>query len=118
MNLTGTCQCGQPITGIVRSHREGSPPRESWTHTSPVSDPHSATPAQEPGPDPSVILHPDVEVTLVGENGNILHLVAVVARALRRAGHRETADALPVQVMAAGSYDEALAILQRTVNVK
>lgn len=56
-------------------------------------------------------------VQLVGEDGNIFAIVARCRTALKRAGMQDAADALSEEVMASGSYDEALQIVMRYVEV-
>lgn len=60
---------------------------------------------------------PDVKVRLIGTDGNVFALTARVSDALRRAGHREAASELADQVAGCGSYDEALRLFMRTVDV-
>lgn len=62
---------------------------------------------------------PNVSVDLVGENGNIFNLMGVVCRAMKKAGcSNEQMQEFKLAVTSAGSYDEALRIIMRTVNVE
>ncbi len=60
----------------------------------------------------------DVTVKLVGENGNVFNLGAIVSRALERAGYKEEAKQMQADVMACGSYDEALMVFMNYVEVE
>jgi hypothetical protein len=60
---------------------------------------------------------PDIEVQLSGEDGNVFAIIGRVRRALRRAGEQEAADEYTLDMTNACSYDEALQITMRTVNV-
>lgn len=62
-------------------------------------------------------LFPDVEVTLVGEDGNVFNLIGLVRRALTDAGHPDEAKAFATEAMGSASYDSVLALIMRTVEV-
>lgn len=56
------------------------------------------------------------ECRLVGENGNIFHLLGIASATLKRHGLREQASEMSNRVLAeAKSYDEALTIIQEYV---
>ena len=59
----------------------------------------------------------DLEVTLVGEDGNIFNLTGIVSRELKRNGYRELAKELQEKIWEQNSYDEALELLTEYVNV-
>lgn len=62
--------------------------------------------------------YPDVEVALVGEDGNAFNLIGLVSKALRRAKYpREEIDEFAKMAMSCESYDELLQNIMRTVNV-
>jgi len=63
------------------------------------------------------IQYPDVTVQLTGEDGNAFAIIGTVARALRKTGHREAADAFITDAMALGSYDDLLRLCMTTVDV-
>ncbi len=62
--------------------------------------------------------YPDVIVQLSGEDGNVFFIVGRVMKALRLAGHKEAADALPAQARACKSYDEVLQMVMGLVDVE
>lgn len=49
-----------------------------------------------------------VKVKLVGEPGNIFHLVAIASRAMKQAGQGKAAKEMAEKVYSSGSYEEAL----------
>lgn len=61
--------------------------------------------------------YPDVEVELIGTDGNAFALIGKVAKALRREVSREASDAFRSEAMIQGSYDELLQLIMRTVEV-
>jgi hypothetical protein len=61
--------------------------------------------------------YPDVEVQLTGQDGNVFGIIAKVAQALRRAGHREAAEDFTTAAHNATSYDEVLSLALDTVEV-
>lgn len=63
------------------------------------------------------VLFPEVEVSLIGADGNVFNIIGLVAAGLRDAGHREAADAFRQGAFMAGSYDEVLVLAMRTVTV-
>lgn len=59
---------------------------------------------------------PEVRVALSGEDGNIFFIVGRATAAMKKAGIAEAdRNQLRGAVIAAGSYDEALQIVMRTV---
>lgn len=61
---------------------------------------------------------PDVHVQLSGEDGNVFAIIGRVRRALIKAGAtREQLECFMKEVTAAGSYDEALVVVMRWVDV-
>lgn len=61
----------------------------------------------------------DVNVRLVGEDGNIFAIVGRVSRALRRAGvGAEEIRAFQGQITASDSYNEALQVVMAWVHVE
>ena len=54
---------------------------------------------------------------LIGEDGNIFHLVGIAAKTLRRNGLSEEASEMSEKVFGSGSYDEALGIIGEYVNI-
>ena len=59
----------------------------------------------------------DIDVQLTGEDGNVFNLVGIVSKALERAGEKDAAEAMKTEVFSSGSYDEALGIMMKYVNV-
>lgn len=64
-------------------------------------------------------LFPKVEVQLSGQDGNVFLMIAKVKTAMKQSGECEKADiqAFQTEVLAAGSYDEAIQIIMRWVSV-
>lgn len=60
---------------------------------------------------------PDIEVQLTGEDSNVFNIIGKVRKALWRAGETQAADAFADEAMSAGSYDEVLQLVMRTVTV-
>jgi len=61
---------------------------------------------------------PDVHVQLTGHDGNVFAIIGRVRSALRKSGaSQEQVDDFTKEVTSAGSYDDALAIVMRWVNV-
>ena len=54
---------------------------------------------------------------LIGEDGNIFHLVGIAAKTLRKNGMKEEASEMSEKVFSRGSYEEALAIIGEYVNI-
>ena len=59
-------------------------------------------------------IKPDCQ--LIGEDGNTMSLLAIASRALKGAGYNSKASEMRERVFKAGSYDEALNIIQEYVN--
>lgn len=60
---------------------------------------------------------PDVRVKLVGEDGNVFAIIGRVCRALRQGGANDAdVKAFTDEIQAAGSYDDALAVVMRWVD--
>jgi hypothetical protein len=59
------------------------------------------------------------ECQLMGENGNIFNLIGIASRTLKRAGLREQANQMRKEVIQSQtqSYDEALAIIDKYVDI-
>ena len=60
---------------------------------------------------------PDVQVELIGQDGNAFNLIGLTAKALRRAGHPFEANQFTSEAMEMGAYDELLQLIMRTVEV-
>lgn len=60
----------------------------------------------------------DVVVQLTGTDGNVFGLAGTVAAALKRAGHYEEAEAMFEELPHCRSYDEALQLFMRYVEVE
>ena len=54
---------------------------------------------------------------LIGEDGNIFHLVGIAAKTLRKNGMKEEASEMSEKVFKSGSYEEALGIIGEYVNI-
>jgi hypothetical protein len=66
----------------------------------------------------SRVRYPDVEVHLsTGHSGNTMAILGTASGALRHAGYRAAADQLARDVFACESFQEALRLVQETVNV-
>ncbi len=61
--------------------------------------------------------YPDVQVQLIGEDGNVFGIIGRVSRALRRAGYGDAATEFSTAAFAAHSYDEVLQMVMSTVEV-
>ena len=61
--------------------------------------------------------YPDVNVDLVGEDGNVFAIIGRVSNALKRAGYREAADKFRQDAVRCRSYDEVLQMVVGLVNV-
>lgn len=55
---------------------------------------------------------------LVGQDGNIFNLGAIVSRALKNAGRHKEAIEIVGRMFSAGSYAEALVIIQEYVDTE
>lgn len=54
---------------------------------------------------------------LIGEDGNIFHLMAVASNALKKNKMSAQANEMQSRIFACGSYEEALSIIQEYVDV-
>ncbi len=54
---------------------------------------------------------------LIGEDGNIFHLVGIAAKTLKRNGMSTKATEMSEKVFNSGSYEEALGIIGEYVNI-
>lgn len=54
---------------------------------------------------------------LIGQNGNIFHLMGIASRTLKQNGMKEQAAEMCDRIRTSGSYDEALNILGEYVNI-
>ncbi len=63
------------------------------------------------------IKYPEVEVQLSGENGNAFVLMALVSRALRKAGVEKTEIDLFYEEATSGDYDHVLQTCMSWVSV-
>lgn len=61
--------------------------------------------------------YPDVEVKLIGHDGNAFVIIGAVSRAISRAHGAEAADAWRTEATQCGSYDELLRFVMSTVEV-
>ena len=61
-------------------------------------------------------LYPDVEVELVGQDGNAFAILGAVSKALRRAGHGDAVDAF-MKEATSGDYDHLLQTAVKYVEV-
>jgi len=59
---------------------------------------------------------PDVEVQLVGNDGNAFSILGTVSRALRRAGHGDVVDEFVAEATT-GDYDHLLQTCMKFVDV-
>jgi len=59
----------------------------------------------------------DIDVQLTGQDGNIFNLLGIAGKALRRAGETDAEKQMCKEVFASQSYEEALNIIGRYVNV-
>ena len=59
----------------------------------------------------------DLKVTVIGEDSNIFNLLGIVTKELKRNGYRDLAKELPPQIFECNSYDQALAILDKYVEL-
>lgn len=58
------------------------------------------------------------ECELSGEDGNIFSIISRCSRSFRRAGQSDQAQKMQEEIMAAKSYDEALQIIMKYVEVR
>ena len=61
--------------------------------------------------------HTKPDCPLIGEDGNIFHLVGIAAKTLRRNGMSTEASEMTEKVFNSGSYEEALGIIGEYVNI-
>lgn len=61
--------------------------------------------------------YPNVEVELVGHDGNAFGIIGRVSKAIRQAHGAEASSAFSTQAMDCGSYDELLRFVMDTVEV-
>jgi len=54
---------------------------------------------------------------LVGEDGNIFNLMGIASRTLKRHGLSEQATEMCSRIMASGSYENALCVIDEYVNI-
>ena len=54
---------------------------------------------------------------LIGEDGNIFHLVGIAAKTLKRNSMSAEASEMTEKVFGSGSYEEALGIIGEYVNI-
>ncbi|HHR7724856.1 TPA: hypothetical protein ACS9JQ_002440 [Staphylococcus aureus] len=59
----------------------------------------------------------DVEVELIGEDGNIFNLAGKVSKELKRNGYRDLAKELQEELFKQKSYDDALNLISEYVIV-
>lgn len=64
------------------------------------------------------VKHPEIEVTLVGEDGNAFAIMGRVARALKRAGVAQTEVDEFYAEATSGDYDNLLQTCMKWVEVK
>lgn len=65
---------------------------------------------------PSLPLYPDVEVELLGHDGNAFAILGAVSKALRRSGHADAVEAFMTDATS-GDYDHVLQTAFRYVEV-
>lgn len=64
------------------------------------------------------VKYPDLIVQLIGRDGNIFVLAGVVSAAIRKSYGDAAAKDFLTKVMEQESYEEALSLILRTVNVE
>lgn len=55
---------------------------------------------------------------LIGQDGNIFNLMGIAAKALRRNNQQELVPEMQKEVTSSKSYDEALVVLMKYVDVR
>ena len=55
---------------------------------------------------------------VIGENGNVFVTLGISSAALKKAGLRDKAEEMAARVFKAGSYEEALGIMQEYVDFR
>ena len=53
----------------------------------------------------------DIEVAMVGEDGNVFAVIGRVSRALKRGGRKELAEEFTKKAMEQSSYDDVLQLM-------
>ena len=61
--------------------------------------------------------HTKPDCPLIGEDGNIFHLIGIAAKTLRRNGMSTEASEMSEKVFKSGSYEEALGFIGEYVNI-
>lgn len=56
--------------------------------------------------------------TLIGENGNIFNLLGIVTKTLKRNGLGEQVEKVTEEVFSSESYEEALTVLGKYVDIE
>ncbi|UXR28784.1 hypothetical protein [Bacillus phage Nachito] len=60
-----------------------------------------------------------IEVQLFGEDGNVFNLMGIVSKAMRRNGiSKDEIEQFQNEVTSSNSYDEALQVMMRWVDVR
>ena len=59
-----------------------------------------------------------VVVKLVGENGNVFNIIAIVSKGLERGGHKDLAKEFKERAFKSESYDAVLILLHEYVEVE
>lgn len=60
----------------------------------------------------------NLEVKLIGEDGNIFNLMGIVSREMKRNGYQNQIKEFTDDITSSNSYDEALAKIMDWVNIK
>lgn len=63
------------------------------------------------------IRYPEIEVTLIGEDGNVVILIGKVREAIKESRGTAAANAFTDEAFKANSYDAVLALIQHWVTV-
>lgn len=58
-----------------------------------------------------------IKVKLIGQDGNIFNLMAITRRALIKDGQEENAEKMIKEIENSGSYDEAIYIITKYVDI-
>lgn len=58
------------------------------------------------------------KVKLSGEDGNVFNLIGICKRALVNIGEREIANKMVIECVSSGSYEEALRVMSKYVDVE
>lgn len=59
----------------------------------------------------------DLQVQLIGEDGNIFNLIGIVAKELKRNGHRDYAKEIQSRLKEQKSYEDALNLISEYVEI-